>query len=72
MPNYVQPNTQSPAPGVATVQLENVGNPLRVTGPQSTYNQSDTGARALLTTQLKGTYLGNSKHTYPNGTSVQL
>jgi len=68
----MQPDFRNPiTPGV-TIQVENVGNPLRVTGPQSAYSQPDTAARALLTNQLKGTYLGNSKHTYPNGTSVQL
>ncbi len=72
MPNYVQPFTANPLPTGATVQIESVKNVLNISGPQTVYTQAGTVAPPLLTNQLRGTWLGAGKHTYPNGTSVFL
>jgi len=68
--NYVQGDFRNPANLGATIQVENIGNPLRVTAPQPLFTQPGVNARALLVDQLKGTYMGNSKRINLDGTST--
>jgi hypothetical protein len=70
-PNYIQPNTGSPAAG-ASVQIENNKNPLNITGPQTRYTQPGTSnppapVSGQLSTMSYGS-IGTSKITHADGT----
>jgi hypothetical protein len=72
MSNYQQPDYRVPVPpvdslghslGAVTVQVENVHNPLNISGPQTAYAQPGTSAPAApVAGQLTGGPLGVSNN----------
>jgi len=74
MANYVQPDYRNPVAQGATVQVENVLNPLVITSPVAKFTQPGTNSSGVETvksvpaSQLADA-MGKSKKTFADATS---
>ncbi len=74
MGNYQQPDYRNPAAIGATIQIENVGNPLAITSPVAKFTQPGTNSSGVETvksvpaSQLADA-MGKSKKVFADGST---